>query len=222
MTSKMVIAYLRRSTDKGQKHSLKAQLENIKQFCIDNHLQVFTIYTETHTGMTMERPMLNEALRLSKKLNIPIVVRSLSRLGRDASEVIHLLSNNRIIIADQGVNCDSLMLNLLAVLNQKERERLSIRTKEGLQAAKKKGVQLGNPRLKEARIRGLRMSKRNADEFALSVLELFQQNASLSYRQQAALLNKWRVPSRRGGKWYAQSVKNLHKRLQKIQEKDVL
>ena len=215
-TENMVIVYVRRSTDNGQKHSIEAQLTFIKQFCHNNELQVFAVYSETGTGTTIVRPVLTEALRVSHKLNIPIVVRSMSRLGRDAAEVIQLLNSGRFIIADQGMKSDTLMLNLLAVLNQNERNRISIRTKEALQAAKKKGIQLGNPRLHEARLKGLRKNMQNADAFALSVLELFQQNATFSYRKQAELLNKWHVPSRRGGKWYAQSVKNVHQRIKRL------
>lgn len=218
-TTQDVIVYLRRSTNRGQKHTLESQEMYIRDFCRNNDLHIVAIYSETYTGNTMNRPAFMEALNHTRRAKIPLVVKSISRLGRDAASVIELLNKNQVIVAECGLECEDLMLKLLAVLNQNEREIISHRTKLGLNTARKKGITLGNPKIQECRKKGLQKIQEGADAYALSLRELFDLNENLSLREQARRLNRWGVPTRRGQKWTAQSVRNLRKRLKLLEEK---
>jgi DNA invertase Pin-like site-specific DNA recombinase len=55
------------------------------------------------------------------------------------------------VVAELGADADPLILHLFAALAQKERPPISVRTKAALAAAKARGVQLGKPKLAQAR-----------------------------------------------------------------------
>jgi DNA invertase Pin-like site-specific DNA recombinase len=218
METKSVIAYYRRSTDKGQKHSIARQQNDVSVFCQANDLTVIHSFEETASGKNMEREQLVRALDLSSKTKMPIIVASLSRLGRNAGGVIALMDKQEIIVADKGMSCSKMVLSILAVVDQNERERIGSRTKAGLAAAKAKGIVLGNPRLEEARVASLNTRRANADDFALSlahlILPLHQAGSMAS--QIARDLNCWDVKTRRGGKWTHRTVLNLIARVERI------
>ena len=219
METKSVIAYYRRSTDKGQKHSLARQQNDVHEFCLANGLTVAHSFEETASGKNMEREQLVNALDLSSKTKMPIIVASLSRLGRNAGGVIALMDKQEIIVADKGMSCSKMVLSILAVVDQNERERISQRTKAGLKAAKAKGVVLGNPNIRRDRELGQAKIKAGADEFAHSLAGLILplHKAGSSLRQIARDLNCWKVKTRSGGKWSAVTVSRIIKRLGKMQ-----
>ena len=214
-TATKAIAYYRRSTSHSQKHSLEAQQNYVEDFCAKEQIQIIATFKETFTGKEMSRPQFNQALALARKQKVPIIIKSLSRLGRDAAGVIGLLNTEKIIVADRGLECDRLTLNILAVIDQNERERISERTKEGLKAAKKKGIRLGNPTPAASLAKGQRTIKQDADDFAekCRALILPKHDAGETLQKIADDLNSWGVKTRRGGKWYPTTVKNLIDRL---------
>ena len=220
MKPRKVIVYVRRSTKKGQKHSLEAQLAQIQEFCQRNGLKIVKVFQETHTGKTTERPELEKALQYSKKLGIPIIVEEVSRIGREATSVMELIDTGRFITIEEGLNPDRYELYQEAIFAQKEREKISKRTKRGLQTAKLKGISLGNPKIRDVQHKGVEKVKENADSFALKHQQLFQLMESKSLNEQARILNESGVKTRRNGHWTAQSVKNIQERLKRLNGKD--
>jgi DNA invertase Pin-like site-specific DNA recombinase len=63
------------------------------------------------------------------------------------------------VVAELGTDADPFMLHLYAALAEKERKVMSQRTKAALQAAKARGVKLGNPRLAETTAEALAAKK---------------------------------------------------------------
>ena len=139
-----VIAYVRRSSDNRQRYSIEAQKAYISEFAERNNLFILDWYEETKSGKNLDRPEWKECLKASRRSKAPIIVKSLSRLGRNAAAVINTLDTEKVIVADRGLECDRLTLNLLAVIDQAELERISERTRLGLQRAKARGVKIGN------------------------------------------------------------------------------
>ena len=211
-----IIIYLRRSTDKGQKHSLKAQRIKTQRFCKDNNLIAVEIYEETASGKNLNRPALQQALELSKRKKYPIVVASVDRIGRNAGDVINLLESFSFISVKDGIQANKFELQSSAIKAQQEVEVIGERTKDGLEAASLKGVQLGNPQIHDAQKLGVAKIKQNADDFALKLKGIFDSIQNMSLKKQSELLEKAEVPTRRGGRWTAQSVKNLHQRLRNL------
>ncbi len=104
-----------------------------------------------------------------------------------------------------------LTVHILAAVAEHEREMISQRTREALAAAKARGVRLGNPNLATLN----RDCGRRARAFAAKVgptLEAYR-GQGLSQRKMVDALNDAGVPSPRGGRWYAQTLMRVLKRL---------
>jgi DNA invertase Pin-like site-specific DNA recombinase len=65
-------------------------------------------------------------------------------------------------------------VHILAAMAQYEREQISKRTRDALQAAKARGIKLGNPRIAEAAELGVEAIKAAADQFAGNVLPVIR------------------------------------------------
>jgi DNA invertase Pin-like site-specific DNA recombinase len=210
-----VIAYVRRSSDNRQQYSLEAQKEYIKEFVGRNNLVVQVWFEETKSGKNMEREEWNKCIKLAKKSGTPIIVKSLSRLGRNASAVINTITEQKVIVADRGLECDRLTLNLLAVIDQNELERISERTKLGLQRAKAAGKKLGNPRPKAAAAKGRASIQKKADRFAQKMAPIIRPmiDTGMSQKGIADALNALEIPTQRDGSWTNTSVRRLLARL---------
>ena len=120
------------------------------------------------------------------------------------------------IVTELGVDADSFTLHLWAALAERERKIISERTKAALQAAKARGTRLGNPRLAEARATVNARSKAGADTFASAIspaIREAQAAGAKSLRQIAAMLNARGIATARGGRWEAQTVANILRRV---------
>jgi hypothetical protein len=85
-----------------------------------------------------------------------------------------------------------------------------------LQAAKARGVQLGNPRLSEATSRSQIARKAIADQHAANVVPMIrevQRAAANTPREIAEALNARGIPAPRGKQWHATSVENALTRM---------
>jgi DNA invertase Pin-like site-specific DNA recombinase len=90
------------------------------------------------------------------------------------------------------------------------------KTTAALAAAKARGVQLGNPRLAEARTKAHKAAaaanEAAADQHAANVLPIIKQikrAGARTLREIADALNARGVQTARGGQWYATSVSNV-------------
>ena len=120
------------------------------------------------------------------------------------------------ISVELGADADPFMLHLFAALAEKERAVISQRTVAALAAAKARGQALGNPRLSEARAIANAAHKAEADAHTDSVAPAIreaQAAGAKSLRQIAAALNGRGIPTARGGRWEAQTVANVLKRI---------
>ena len=113
------------------------------------------------------------------------------------------------------------MLHVYAALAQKERALISTRTKAALQAAKARGVKLGNPH-GAAHLRqyggkaGRAAVVAYADERAKALeatIAALKAKGITSANALAKALNDRSIATPRGGKWTARSVLNLTARL---------
>jgi DNA invertase Pin-like site-specific DNA recombinase len=104
------------------------------------------------------------------------------------------------IVTQLGRSVDPFMLHIYAALAEKERARISERTKVALQATKGRGVQLGNPNV----------GKMNTDAAAARDAIL---RPILPYRHIAQELTNRNIPTPRGGDvWNAMTVMQVMKR----------
>jgi len=84
------------------------------------------------------------------------------------------------------------------------------RTKSALAATKAKGVKLGNPNIEVAQLEAVAAVKAEADRAAGNVLPIIaeiRKSWATTLRAIADALNARGVPTPRGGRWHAMSVR---------------
>ncbi len=120
------------------------------------------IVVEKQSGKDFNRPRYRRLIRKMKKGDL-LVIKSIDRLGRNYEEIIQqwrYLTKEKgidIVVLDMalldtregkdltGTLIADLVLQLLSYVAQTERENIRQRQKEGIAAAKKRGVRLGRP-----------------------------------------------------------------------------
>jgi DNA invertase Pin-like site-specific DNA recombinase len=143
-TGRLLIGYARVSTEDQDLRAQEAAL--LKAGVLPNNL-----YTDKKSGSTMCRPGLEAAL-LDCRPGDVLIVPALDRLSRSVEDLIYL--SNRL--SAEGVQLRSLresidtttpfgtlFFHLMAALAQFERSLIGQRTRDGMAAAKARGVQLG-------------------------------------------------------------------------------
>ncbi|MBK8243279.1 MAG: recombinase family protein [Saprospiraceae bacterium] len=144
---KQYIAYLRVST-KGQEKSglgLEAQRAIIKHFVDLEQSTIVHEVLEAESGKDIDnRPKLNNAIQECETMGYTLIVAKLDRLSRNVEHIfrIHNRLGNLFRSCDLPTT-DSLTLSIFAGLAQREREIISIRTKQALAAKKARGEKLG-------------------------------------------------------------------------------
>jgi DNA invertase Pin-like site-specific DNA recombinase len=88
---------------------------------------------------------------------------------------------------------------------------ISGRTKSALAAGKAEGVKLGNPKLNEARghVAALKAEADRAAGNVLPIIAEIQRSGATTLRAIAEALNARGVPTPRGGRWHAMTVRNV-------------
>jgi len=222
--TKPIVAYYRVSTrEQGRSGlGLDAQRDAVARFAQAEGFEVIAEYTEVETGKGSDaldrRPQLAAALAQARKHDkCPVVVAKLDRLSRDVHFVSGLMAHRvPFIVAELGADADPFMLHLYVALAEKERRLISERTKAALAAAKARGKALGNPRLDEARAKAHAELKADAEAHARAVapaIKEAQAAGAKSLRSIATALNARGIATARGGRWEAQTVANVLRRV---------
>ena len=152
-----LVAYHRVSTATQGRSGLglEAQRAAVEAFAKAEGFEIVESFTEIETGKGSDaldrRPELKAALKAAKKLKCQVVVAKLDRLSRDVAFIAGLMSQLvPFIVTALGRNVDPFTLHIYAALAEQERRMISQRTSAGLQAAKVRGVKLGNQKLADA------------------------------------------------------------------------
>jgi DNA invertase Pin-like site-specific DNA recombinase len=106
----------------------------IKQGC--NHL--LDEYLEVESGKRDDRPELKKAISKSKETGATILVSKLDRLSRSVHFVSELMESGVKFICADNPQMNELTCHIMISLAQWERKRISERTREALQAKKKR------------------------------------------------------------------------------------
>lgn len=141
------IAYYRVSTQKQGKSGLglAAQREIINRY-ISPGDHIVSEYTEIESGKKSSRAQLAKAIEHSKRTGATLLIAKLDRLSRNVSFIFDLRDSKVSFICCDIPDMNTLTIGIFATMAQHERELISKRTKEALQAKKAAGATLGNPR----------------------------------------------------------------------------
>src|SRR6187402_2377702 len=151
-----LIGYYRVSTAKQGRSGLglEAQRKAVANFAAAEGFTVISEFIEIESGKGSDaldrRPQLKAALKAAKKAKCEVAVAKLDRLSRDVAFIASLMAQRvPFIVCALGRNVDPFTLHIYAALAEQERRMISQRTAAGLQAAKARGVVLGNAKMIE-------------------------------------------------------------------------
>jgi DNA invertase Pin-like site-specific DNA recombinase len=175
-----IIGYIRISTDKQdlekQRHLL-LEYARKERLIVDEFVEV-----EVSSRQDTEARRIDELQdRLQK--GDTLLVAELSRLGREMLQVLNIIND----LSEKGVKLTfvrqpelsttgshgKLLLAIYSYFAEAEREFISMRVKQGLAAARAKGVKLGRPK-------GSRNKKRVLDPYRGEILKYLQKGLDLA------------------------------------------
>lgn len=169
-----VLGYARVSTQEqaGQGYGLDAQELAITEACGSRGWTLRgVVRDEGESAKTLDRPGLSSALSgVAERTATGLVVAKLDRLTRSVADFAALLewfsdADATLVALDLGIDTSTpggrLVANVFASVAEWEREVIGLRTREGLAAARQRGVPISGPAVAdqpklEARIRRMR------------------------------------------------------------------
>lgn len=220
-----LIAYLRVSTARqgASGLGLEAQKAACERFAQERGAVIASTFVEVESGKRGDRPELERAMREAHLTGATLLIAKLDRLSRDAAFLLKLQKDGVRFIAADMPEATDFTVGIMALVAQQEREAISKRTKEALQAARARGTRLGNPN-------GAAALQRAGKGNSASIAAVQDRAAAFAHRlhpvlaelegaginslpQIANALNARGVLSPRGSKWYPASVRALKARL---------
>lgn len=196
---------------------LEAQRAAVVAFTAAGAHTLTAEFVEVESGAKAARLQLVAALTLCRLHRATLVIAKLDRLARNVAFIANLMDGGVEFVACDMPHANRLTLHLLAAIAEHEREMISQRTKAALQAAKARGVRLGNPNGAAALLVGCRAAaersaavrRARAAQHAAAVAPLLTELAArrLTCREMAAALNVKGVPSPSGRSWYPEQVR---------------
>jgi DNA invertase Pin-like site-specific DNA recombinase len=217
MTGKFV-AYYRVSTTKQGINGLgmDAQRNAVMNYLNGGEWKLMAEFAEVESGKRKDRPELVKAIALCRKEGAILLIAKLDRLARNAAFLLNLRDSGVDFIATDMPHADKFTVGIMALVAEKERDLISQRTRDGLAAARRRGIKLGNPRpaqaLRVAQIANLA----RADAYAESLLPVITEIRAAhvtALRGIAQCLNARGFKTPNGKAFKAQSVKNLLERI---------
>jgi DNA invertase Pin-like site-specific DNA recombinase len=150
-----VAIYLRVSSSDGSQFT-DNQRPDVEQLCRTRGYSNVTVYEEQASAVK-HRPVYDKMLKDAKRGRFSVlVVWAIDRFGRsmigNVSDVLELdrvkvqVVSVRETWLDTGGPVRNLLLAIFSWVSEQERERLVLRTKAGMIAAKKRGSKIGRPR----------------------------------------------------------------------------
>lgn len=225
---KRFIFYFRVSTDKQQRSGLgiEAQRAAARQYVASIGGGVVAAeYVETESGKLADRPVLRNALAHAHRAKAVLVIAKLDRLARSVAFVSAMMEAGVDFVCCDNPHANRFTLHILAAVAEHEARMISQRTKEALEAAKKRGVLLGSRRpghwdgkehiRAEALVKGRAAAIRVKKDMAVKAYEdLYGQvgaalSAGRTCREIASDINAAGHTTRTGLPWTRRTVMNV-------------
>ena len=213
MTGKFV-AYYRVSTTKQGINGLgmDAQRNAVMNYLNGGDWKLMAEFAEVESGKRKDRPELVKAIALCRKEGATLLIAKLDRLARNAAFLLNLRDSGVDFIATDMPHADKFTVGIMALVAEKERDLISQRTRDGLAAARRRGIKLGNPRPAQALKVAQTANLARADAYAESLLPVIKEIRAAhvtTLRGIAQCLNARGFKTPNGRAFKPQSVKNL-------------
>lgn len=215
------VVYYRVSTKKQGKSGLG--LESQKAI-VDHYIKkvdILDTYTDILSGKSTDRPGLKEAIQKCKDFQATLIVAKIDRLSRKTEDALDIYNTleGRLQSCDIP-NLDKFTLTIFMAIADRERELISIRTKQALNEIRKQGKTLG----KEDNLTGIGRMKahqankdkatQNINNMRASALVKEMRSQQLTYENIASTLNNSGFKTSQGKEFKKTTVLRLFKRIQ--------
>lgn len=207
---KKAIAYYRVSTQRQGRSGLglNAQQDSVHLYTKTRQIDLVYEFTEVESTSKSKRPVLQQAIDYCTANGTLLIIAKLDRLGRNVAFIAALMESHVEFVAVDNPQANQLTLHILAAVAQYEREQISQRTKQALQAAKKRGVKLGSNGKVLAH-----NNKQRAKDFAKKiepVILAIRKDGFVTVQAITDELNKRKIETYRpGAKWHKSRVYKL-------------
>lgn len=208
------VCYYRVSTQKQGESGLglDAQRTSVARHVACNPGEVLCEFTETESGKRAKnRPELLAALELCRKTRATLLIAKLDRLARNVHFISGLLESGVSFVAADQPTKDRFMLHVQAAFAEEEARRISLRTKEALAAAKRRGVVIGaTGRVLAQKHKHNAMVSAEAFRAQFHQLSLEGARTTADFRN---AMNERQVSGPGGGRWH---LPNTYRMLQRL------
>lgn len=220
------VGYYRVSTQaQGQSGlGLEAQRAAVKAYIQSVGGELYAEFQEVESGSLRDRPQLQRAMQLCRTKKAMLVIAKLDRLARNVHFISQLMESGVEFVAADMPSANKLTIHIIAAMAEYEKDVISQRTRAALEAARRRGVTLGNPNVKLQSSKGVAANKQVADDFArrlMETVEALRQSGVTTYSRIALLLQASGVKTQRGGEWSAAGVRNIEIRSKRLKEADM-
>lgn len=200
--------------------SLAAQEEACRTYAEAHGLGPVEVISDAgFSGRTLDRPGIREVIRRAEAGEIDhCIVYALDRLSRKTSEATKLVgetlngavgfhSTSQAI--DTSTPGGQAFAGMLAVFSQLESDMVSARTREAAEQCFREGRVFGGTPYGYAVADDGKTLVPHPDEAPIMERIRRERESGLSYNRIAEGLNADSIPTKRGGRWYSQTVKSV-------------
>ena len=162
----MIYAYLRVSS---KEQNLDRQITEIRKYEKEKNISIIE-FSEQQSGKDFESRIIYQKLKRKLKKDDILIICSIDRLGRNYEQILNewkditnkgcdiqvldmpILNTKNGVEGLDGKFISNLVLQILAYVSQKEREKIKERQTEGIRIAKEKGIKFGRPSILDERL----------------------------------------------------------------------
>ena len=154
------------------------------------------------SGKKADRPVLAEALRECKAKGFTLLVAKLDRLSRNLHFITALQNSKVDFVAADNPHATPFLIHILVAVAEHERNMISSRTKAALEAAKRRGVKLGNLQYESAISKAVEVRQKIAADrnagLRKTVAEMMKKTGPTKLAEIAEALNLRGIKTNRG------------------------
>ena len=151
MNTNFVCYYRVSTTQQGQSGlGLDAQRQAVRDYAQKVQGTILDEQVEVESGKRSDRSVLTNAIQRCRETGATLLVAKLDRLSRNLHFITTLQLSKANFLAVDNPHATPFLIHILVAVAEYERTMISARTKSALEAAKRRGVRLGNPVIQTA------------------------------------------------------------------------
>ena len=221
-TARRVLGYIRVSTEEQANSglSLESQRQKLQQYCdLHDHDLVDIVEDAGESAKNLNRPGMKQVIKAidNKSVDVVLVVKldRLTRSTRDLGDLLDRFGRRGVDLAAVSESLDTstaagrMVVNMIGVVAQWEREAIGERTSAALQAKRQRGERYSGRSPYGWQYVDGRMVENNDEQQTICLVESMVSNEKLSLRAISSRLADRGIINRSGKPFAASSIKRI-------------